>query len=338
MNTESLDNRPATLFVLSVDTEEDWDWSGPFPQPPFSVNNGSRIPKFQHFCNNLGIKPTYFVDYAIADDTQCATHLKSFMDDGVCEIGSHLHAWCTPPIQEDVTNTENSHAINLPDDLVKQKLRILNEKFKSAFGTKPKSFRSGRWGINEYLIKLLSEEGYTTDSSVHPYYADSTFSYHDAPDTPYWPDFNNFKKPGSQRQIFEIPVTAGYSRHNFGFWNKLHLKLSSTPFRYFHPIGILWKLGLMRKIQLSPELADIDNMISLIKAALKEDHKVIHMYFHSSSLLPGKTPYVRNSSDEGIFYDRIQQVFEYLKENTVVTCCTVSEAAEILTKENNSCE
>lgn len=324
-------------FVLSVDTEEEWDWKGPFPEKNFSVKNGAHIPKFQRFCDECGIKPTYFVDYAIADDPVSVRCLKEALGKGNCEVGGHLHPWCTPPIKERVNEKENSHAITLSMDLVARKLENLTDKLEKEFGSKPVSFRSGRWGTNGEMLKLLVENGYTIDSSVHPYYADTPFSYHDAPDTPYWPSFRNCTAPGQQRDIFEVQVTAGYNRPNFPFWNKLHLALSESPWSKLRLVGVLWKLGIMRKIQLSPELANAEEMISLVKAALKRGHRVIHMYFHSSSLLPGMTPYVKNETDEKEFYDRIEAVFRFLKENTNMECCTLEEAANKVMKEKQ-CE
>jgi hypothetical protein len=333
MGEKSSSGKQTIFFVLSVDTEEEWDWSGPFPQHEFSVRNSSNIPKFQEFCDQLGIKPTYFVDYAIANDPESVKHLKDPLDKGCCEIGGHLHPWCNPPVDEDVSNTDNSHAINLPVGLVAQKLENLSLKLEEAFGVKPQSFRSGRWGINGEMLQLLVDKGYTIDSSIHPYYADSTFSYHGVPDVPYWPDYDECTVPGEQREIYEMPVTAGYSHPNFQFLNRLHLALSKQPLSCFRLIGLLSKLGLMRKIQLSPELADSNSMIALVKAALQRGHQVIHMYIHSSSLLPGMTPYVKSEADEKALYDGIESVFNYLKENTDVHSCTLKDAAKRIKKE-----
>lgn len=327
MTTSSKVNKPSILFVLSVDTEEEWDWSGPFPKGNFSVKNTRHIPKFQRFCERLGIRPTYFVDYAIADDAESVKHLKAHLDTGNCEIGGHLHPWCNPPIEEDVSNTDFSRTVNLPIDLVERKLDNLNRKLESVFGKKPCSFRSGRWDTNGPLLKLVASKGYTIDSSIHPY-----FSYHEAPDSPFWPDYETCSMQGDQRDIYEIPVTAGYNFPDFPFWNWLHLALSTSFLKYFRPVGILWKLHIMRKIQLSPELADASNMITLVKAALKRGHRVIHMYFHSSSLLPGGSPYVKNSDDEKKLYSNIERVFRYLQENTDMQCCTLEEAYQIIKK------
>ncbi|HEB66745.1 MAG TPA: WalW protein [Gammaproteobacteria bacterium] len=328
---------PPILFVISVDTEEEWDWNGPFPEPEFSARNTENIPRFQAFCEERGIRPTYFVDYAIADDPASAGRLKPMLDRGMCEIGGHLHPWCTPPISEDVSDTANSHAINLPPALVSEKLDNLGRRLEEAFGRRPTSFRSGRWGTNGELLRLLASKGYTLDSSIHPYYADDCFSYHEAPDTPYWPDYADCLGPGTQREIFEIPVTSGFNRPDFPRCNRFHRRLSRPPLQRLRLVGILWKLGILRKIQLSPELAEADDMIRLVDAAIARGHRVIHMYFHSSSLLPGMTPYVRNEADLEHFYAKIAAVFRHLGEVADITPCTLTEAARTIIQDDQPC-
>jgi len=46
-------------------------------------------------------------------------------------------------------------------DLVEKKLENLSLKLAKEFGEKPRSFRSGRWGTNGALLKLLADKGYT---------------------------------------------------------------------------------------------------------------------------------------------------------------------------------
>ena len=62
--------KPNVLFVLTIDTEEEWQWDSEFPQHDCSVKNVEKLPAFQAFCESLGIRPTYFVDYAVANDAQ----------------------------------------------------------------------------------------------------------------------------------------------------------------------------------------------------------------------------------------------------------------------------
>lgn len=323
------------LFVMTIDTEEEWNWKKGFPVETYSVQNTARIPKFQTFCNELGVKPTYFIDYAIASDPASVKCFRTLFEEGVCEVGTHLHPWITPPIEEDI-HDENTHAINLPPDLVRRKLQTLTQKIEHEVGKRPLSFRSGRWGINGTLLKILIEQGYVIDSSVCPFHADSTFSYYDAPDVPYWPDLDICTHEGSQNEIFEIPVTSGFSLPNFALCHRVHHFLSAPPWTTFHAIGILWNLHVMRKLQLSPELTDSSNMITLVNSCLKRGHRIIHMYLHSSSLLPGGSPYVSNDIDENTFYRNIADVVNDLKTKADVSFCTITEAKQQYLQEDNS--
>src|SRR5215210_2299554 len=114
------------FFVLSIDTEEEWDWKGPLPQSPFSTRNAERIPAFQELCRELGIRPTYLVDYAICADPESAACLRAVAARGPCEIGAHLHPWCTPPLAEG--GAESCRIFRLPETLVREKLRNLTAK------------------------------------------------------------------------------------------------------------------------------------------------------------------------------------------------------------------
>jgi hypothetical protein len=102
------DHRP--VFIVTVDTEEEWDWHGDFPLPPFSTRNIQRIPVFQQLCESIGISPTYFVDYAVVDEPHNREILQRYFNKGECDIGAHLHPWCTPPVTEEICE-HNSHAL-----------------------------------------------------------------------------------------------------------------------------------------------------------------------------------------------------------------------------------
>ena len=333
MNSGSNTKSPV-VFVLSVDTEEEWDWSTGFSKEGYSVRNTQKIPKFHSFCHDLGIRPTYFIDYAIVADAASVQRFKGPFEKGECEIGAHLHPWVTPPVEEEI-HREHTHAINLPPDLVRRKIAVLTAKLRNEFGARPLSFRSGRWGMNGDLLRLLAEEGYQIESSVHPFYADSSFSYYDAPDTPYWPDFKNCLRPGTQRDIFEIPVTSGFNRRNFRLCHSIHQRLSQAPWTTLHVIGALWHFHLLRKIPCSPELADAANLIALARACVHRGHRIIHMFLHSSSLLPGGSPYVQHEEGERELYRRITDVVEYLRIQSDIRFCTLTEEKQYYLQEEH---
>ena len=235
------------VFLLTIDTEEEWDWSGEFPQKPFSTRNIEQIPDFQKFCKEVGVSPTYFVDHAVCEVSSHVDEMKSYFDADECDIGAHLHPWCTPPIEEKI-NERNSHAVNLSERLFRRKLRSLTTRLEESFGKHPYSYRAGRWGINGSHLRTLAELGYRVDSSVRPFYFDKDFSYVTAPTSPFWPSFTDAVLIDSaQQEILEVPTTSGYNKSAFEQLEKIHAKLSTPPLNKLRFIGILWRLNLYAK-------------------------------------------------------------------------------------------
>jgi len=312
-------------LIVSVDTEEEWDWSGPFPQDNCSVENIKYLPEFQKFCDELGIRPTYFVDYAVADNPLAANTLKRIAQGTNCEIGAHLHPWSNPPYRG-VTKEHDSHVVNLPIALVEQKLDALTALLTQVFGKQPRAFRTGRWGINGQVLKLLAQKNYNIDSSVYPYYSTAAFSCDRAHETPYWPNYSDPMEPGSQRDIFEVPITAGFNRSGFRVWNRIHRFLSSPPWSRLKIVGVFWHTHLLRKIYLSPELSKQGDMVRLVDKAIESGHRQIHMFMHSSSLLPGA--YCFEGQNNKAILEGILHVYNHLCHNYEVECCTLSEFKE----------
>ncbi len=321
--------KPDVLFILSVDTEEEWDWSGEFPQEKFQLQNTGYIPDFQAFCERLDIRPTYMVDYAVADHVDSVNFLKASVDDNKCEIGAHLHPWCNPPYYG-VTKDEQSHVINLPIDQVERKLDALIHIIQANFGVIPTTFRTGRWGINGEVLSLLIRKGFNVDSSMYPYFRNDYFSCENTPLEPYWPDLDNPEQYGRQRNILQIPVSAGFNHRYFSLLENLYKKLHQPIWFKLRLIGIFWQLHLMRMIYLSPELFTGADMISLVRSLLKNELPVVHMYLHSSSFIDGKTGLMNSENSCELICKRIGHVIDYLNANANVQFCTLSEASVLL--------
>lgn len=322
-----------TLFVLTIDTEEEWHWDDPFPQHDCHVDNIQRIPEFQIFCESLGIRPTYFVDYAVADNEHAVAAMQQARQHYQCEIGAHLHPWCNPPYFGRTGEAE-SHVVNLPSEQVEAKLDALIELLVKRFQIYPRSFRTGRWGIDSKVLKLLANRGFRVDSSVYPYYRNEFFTCEGSPLTPYWPDFENPLNTGNQRQIMELPVTAGFNRKNYETGDKLHRLGETSPLKVFHPIGFMWHTRLLRKLYLSPELNDAENLNLLVDSALSRGQNVIHMYLHSSSLIDGATGLFDEQNSLSAICQRIKATVEHLQRKAPVQFCTITEACEILNARN----
>ncbi|MBD1390538.1 polysaccharide deacetylase family protein [Neiella sp. HB171785] len=325
--------RKDVLFVVSIDTEEEWDWEGPFPEQNCSVSNIQNVPKFHRFLSDCGVRPTYFVDYAVASMPEAAKTLKSVLDIGDSELGAHLHPWCNPPYTGETGEFE-SHVVNLPRQLVADKLDELMAKLLTEFGSSPKSFRTGRWGIDGKVLELLIERGIEVDSSVYPFYRNSYFSCFPSPTDAYWPNVANPLQPGSQRDIMELPVSVGFNRSNYELCERIHHRLSNSAFGKLRFIGFLWHLKLLRKLYLTPELCNGAEMVNLCDSLLSKDQPVLHMYLHSSSLIKGQTGLMEADLGFKTICERIKQVLDHLNKKANVNFCTVSEAASILRTRN----
>lgn len=309
-------------FVLSVDTEEEWDWDGPFPNKVISVDNVGHLPEFHDRINEQGLRGSYFLDYAVLENDESRQILENlynrYQD---VEFGAHLHPWVTPPVVP-VNAEADSHIVNLPIEVVSAQLESLTARLRDLTGQQPTAFRSGRWGINDAILKVLADQGYSVDSSIYPFYENDWFSC-----TRYdsWPMAMSYLK--TEPELIELPVTAGFNHRPFDQAQRLHKRLERPAWARFHVIGILWKLGLHRKIYLSPELSSARDMIALCQQVLDQGCPVIHMYLHSSSLLPGSTRYVRSDTDKHRLMERIDQVVAFLRSECDLKPVTISEAA-----------
>ena len=63
-------------FILTVDTEEEFDWSKPISRTGHGLDHLPRLAKFQQFCEHEGVCPIYLVDYPIATSALAADILR----------------------------------------------------------------------------------------------------------------------------------------------------------------------------------------------------------------------------------------------------------------------
>jgi hypothetical protein len=332
MNADSISkkNKPKIQVILSIDTEEEWDWSGPFPEQNPDVTNVQELPAFQAYCSDLGIRTTYFLDYAVIDNHESVNTLKEIAKRGDVEYGAHLHPWVNPPFFG-VTTESCSHVVNLPIEQVREKLCELTEKITTTFGKKPISFRTGRWGISGDILNLLIEQEYLFDSSIYPHYKNEFFDCTGAESKPFWPSLQQTDlsdTSGNQRSILEVPVSTGFNRHAFHFWNNLHETFTKPPFSFLHVNGILWHSHLLRKLYLSPELCTSEQMISLSKTLLAKGQRIFHLYLHSSSLLDNATEMSAHVNAREQITQRLDEFLSWLSEHCEVEYKTLSEAGQ----------
>lgn len=302
----------AASLIVTIDTEEEGLWSGQYASDRIAVSNIAAVPRFQQLCDDFGIVPTYLVNSPVVESAAALAVLAPVHDSGRCEIGAHIHPWNTPPVSSHY-DAHSSYLCNLPGAEQADKLATVTTQIERAFGVRPRSFRAGRYGLDVHGARLLTELGYLVDSSVCPftdYSADGGPDFRGAPYRPYWVG-ESLLRPGPPGGLLEVPVSFGFNRRHFELAARVHGGLQHAWLRRLRATGILDRLGLLQKIKFSPEKADATRLVALAESYARNRTPCMVLMFHSSSLMPGQTPYVRSMDDLERFLDNLRKTFAH---------------------------
>lgn len=291
-----------TRVLLTVDTEEEFDWTGDFTRDCHGLDHVPAIARFQQFCEGLGVVPVYLVDWPIANSPRAVEIIGAAVKSGRAEVGIQLHPWVNPPFDDDVS-PRNSYAGNLPPDLERAKFLQLRDRIVAAFDAQPLIYRAGRYGLGSETAALLRDAGVPIDSSVRAnfdYTAGHGPNYSQHPLVPYWVD--------ERRNVLELPLTTVF----FGLLRQQGRMLSPLLGKVPRLAGVLARLTLLERIALTPEGVTAEEALRGIDIALDDRLPLIVLSFHSPSLVPGHTPYVRSDDDLDRLYDWFRRVYAYL--------------------------
>lgn len=298
---------PPTLLVI-VDTEEEFDWNAPFSRQARSVRSIPCQDRAHEIYDVFGVKPTYVIDYCVADDETAADYLKTLRGSGRCVIGTHLHGWVNPPYEEDVS-AKNSYQCNLPEDLERRKLTVLTDQIEAATGERPTIFKAGRYGIGAQTLKILKDLGYRMDCSFVPYTNYSSKfgpNFVGNPPYPFWLD--------GPSGLLEIPLSKGFSGFGATAGPAVQALYDQEWFWRLKVGGVLSKSRLLERSMLSPEGYSATEQIRLLKSQYASGERVFSMTYHSPSLDPGHTPYVQTAQDLQAFLETIRTVLTFFRD------------------------
>lgn len=289
-------------FVLTVDTEEEFDWSAPFARDGYGTEHLKSVPRFQTLCASHGVKPCYLVDYPITQDAFAVDLLSGYAHANEAEIGVQLHSWVSPPFVE-MLSTRNSYACNLPESVERAKLSQLHSAIVERFRVYPDAYRAGRYGAGKNTSAILTDLGISIDSSVRSkfnYAPQGGPDYSRHPLNPYWIE---------KGRLIELPLTTVFGGAMrsvgdmvFGQW------FGSQPAR-----SVLARSGLIERIALTPEGISLAKALEAVDIALADGVKIINLSFHSPSLAVGHTPYVRDDNQLAGLYGWFEGVFAHLE-------------------------
>ncbi|PYO43848.1 MAG: hypothetical protein DMD29_01590 [Gemmatimonadetes bacterium] len=319
------------LLIASIDTEEDnWHRS----RHDVTLENIQELRPMAAFLERLGVRPTYFTAYQVAAEHGAAEVLREVCDGGRGEIAAHLHPWNTPPLTEAFV-PRNSMLKNLPAELQLAKLRRLTTVLEEAFESTPRAFRAGRYGLGRDTVAALLCCGYRVDSSVSPFLSlerlDDGPTFVGAPMVPYRlaPD-RDVRQPAPEGKLLEVPLSHGFNRGPFSFWDPASRFLDAAPFRWLHLGGLAARAGLVKRIVLCPELASVADMLTLSRRLLEQGVRHLQLSWHSPSLKPGLSPFTATAADVARLYAAVEAYLDGLSQITPLTFATVSEAAAVL--------
>lgn len=314
-----------TLLMVTVDTEEEWDWAAGWPPTTPSVDNVHRLSRFQELCERHRIRPTYFANHAVMNEPRTAAVMRGLAARDGVEVGLHIHPWNTPPLSPQPVDARSTFLHNLPDGEVLAKLRSLLDAF-ARNGLRPTSFRGGRYSTDARIQAILRDNGVLADASVVPYTT--------------WPDAGapDFRSRGlapvrraprrdGDAPLWEIPLTLAFTRRPFGLWRAVYETVEKTALRHLHLIGVLERLGVVRRVWLNFELESAERICDFLRRLRRWGTGVACLTVHSSSLAAGPSPYAKTAADEERRYRDIERVFAAVGDSAGFEPVTVTRAA-----------
>jgi peptidoglycan/xylan/chitin deacetylase (PgdA/CDA1 family) len=294
-------------LLVGIDTEGDNQWDAA-ARANQRFENIYALPRLHALFAKHGVRPTYVITYPVAKDPQSAGVLRALLANGDCEIGAHHHAWETPPCtDEDVRR--HPYASALPRAQFEAQLASLTGAIVEAVGTRPVSYRSGRFGFSAMHVAGLERLGYVVESSVAPLFYESHKGgpeFVEAPLRPYFLAYDSATRPGTSN-LLEVPVSAALNRR-LPRW--IQYAYARAPWPY-NTKRILRALGVARLRWLRPSYSSLDDMIGLARDIARAREPVLNVLFHSSEAIVGGSPYNRTEGELDAFLDRLNRFLAF---------------------------
>ena len=125
------------------------------------------------------------------------------------------------------------------------------------------------------------------------------------PDRPHW----------LPEGLLEVPLTVGFLGALPGLGEKAGWLFDSANAGRLRIPGVLARAGLVARARLTPEGTPAGEQCRLIAAMAARGHRTFSLTYHSPSLEPGHTPYVRDGADLARFLGSIEQVLTFFRDD-----------------------
>jgi hypothetical protein len=297
--------RPA--FLITIDNEGDNLWSRP---REIRTGNARFLPRFQALCERYGLKPVYLTNWEMAHSEVFQELGKDVLRRGRGEVGMHLHAWNSPPL-EALTGDDyyyQPYLIEYPETQLREKIRTLTSVLEETFSTKMVSHRAGRWAFNETYARGLVDCGYRVDCSVTPRISwrghrgnpagTGGSDYRYFPTRAYFVDLGDIARAGNS-SLLEAPMTILHS---------VPRPIAGMLDRYPR-IGDRVRGLLPAPRCLRPDGRNGEDLPRVLDAAVEAGTGYVEFMLHSSELMPGGSPRFPTPDSIDRLYDDLERLF-----------------------------
>jgi len=299
--------RPA--FLVTIDTEGDNLWSRP---RALTTRNAEHLPRFQSLCERCGLKPTYLTTWEMVGSQIFRSFGRDVLGRDAGEIGMHLHAWDSPPIDPLTDDDVHHHPylVEFTEQRMREKVETLTDALEQAFGVAMRSHRAGRWAFDERYARILLNRGYRVDCSITPHvswrstkgvpWGGGGPDYRDFPQSAYFVDLDDIGRPGDSR-LLEVPVT-------------IRVYGGGAVPRFLRPV--IRHLPLVRRVLprpfwLRPNGRNRASLLKIVRDALKQGSRYVQFTLHSSELMPGGSPTFPTPESIEALYDDMEALFDF---------------------------
>jgi peptidoglycan/xylan/chitin deacetylase (PgdA/CDA1 family) len=275
-------------IVFTVDVEPDDQWAPRLADgnyPPFTFANTRGMGALVRFFRERDAPATWMTSYSIARDPESADLLLAAAAEGN-EIGGHLHGWETPPFAP-FDRRARPFIYEYDEELRLAKHQALVAAHEEAFGTRPESYRAGRWGVDAVELRHIAELGYTIDTSVAPGIDFRDRFGLEAPG----PDFRGEERADGPR---------------------------------LYRIGALWEVpaSLARVggelLWVRPLKHPVAQLVAATRALLRMGVPIVNVMFHSSEAFAGTSPISRREEDVQRLHGDLDAILTAAREEGAV--------------------
>jgi hypothetical protein len=294
-------------LLVGIDTEGDNQWHAA-ARADQRFENIYALPRLHDLFAGHGVRPTYVITHPVATDPRSADVLRALLARGDCEVGAHHHAWETPPCTADDVQ-RHPYASSLPRVQFERQLETLTSAIETVTGTRPVSYRSGRFGFSAAHVAALERLGYLVESSVAPLFYEAHKGgpeFVEAALRPYFLAYDSATRPGSSN-VLEVPVSAALNRR---IPRPLQYAYARLP-RPYTSKRALRALRILRMRWLRPSYSSLEDMIGLARDLASAGEPVLNVLFHSSEAIVGGSPYNRTESELSAFLERLNKFLAF---------------------------